>query len=335
MLPGMTPFAVAPGPLAAFLVLALPAAAQEAPSWAELGPLFAARCTLCHAGDGAPLGLQLDSYEGAMAGSQDGPVLVAGDPEGSELVRRVRGASQPAMPLIGEPLSEEEIGRIEAWILAGLPEGGGEATEEPPAAATAAPEEEPVAGAAAPEPAQAVEGPSPPDAPPGPGEPVTFVHVERIFLQRCVECHGDARAEGPPEGLRLDGLANILTGGELIVVIPGNPEASEIVRRIEGTAEPRMPFDGPPWLSEEEIALIRRWIEGGALDAAGEPSQIPVGREVRYRGTMTGPEEIDGIGFAVTGGTRIDDRPGPGEAAEVRGVVAEDGGIEATRLRDR
>jgi hypothetical protein len=56
---------------------------------------------------------------------------------------------------------------------------------------------------------------------------------------------------------------------------------------------------------------------------------------VRYRGVLTGPEEIDGIKFLITPGTRIDDRLEVGREAEVRGVVTEDGGIEATRFRDR
>lgn len=288
------------------LVLAAPAWGQEAPDWAELGPFFAERCTACHAGEGAPLGLHLDSYEGALAGSENGPVLVAGDPEGSELVRRVRGLSEPRMPLVGDPLTEDEIARIEAWVLAGLPEG------------------EALAEAPAPEP-----------APPGPGEAVTFAHVEGIFLRRCAECHSDARAEGPPEGLRLSGYAEIVAGGERVAVIPGNPDASEVVRRIEGRALPRMPFDGPPWLTDDEIELVRRWIEGGARDAEGVAAPVPVGREVRYRGVLTGPEEIDGTPFRLGPGTRIDDRPGVGQEAEVRGVVAEDGGVEATRFRER
>jgi hypothetical protein len=62
---------------------------------------------------------------------------------------------------------------------------------------------------------------------------------------------------------------------------------------------------------------------------------MPVGREVRYRGTLTGPQKIDGAEFRITPETRIDERPAVGEEAEVRGVVAEDGGIEATRFRDR
>ncbi len=96
-----------------------------------------------------------------------------------------------------------------------------------------------------------------------------------------------------------------------------------------------MPFDGPPWLTPEQIMLLRDWIAGGAMDAAGQPAPVPVGAEVRYRGTITGPDEIDGLRFTITGATRIDDRPAIGQRAEVRGQVAADGSIIATRLRDR
>jgi mono/diheme cytochrome c family protein len=189
---------------------------------------------------------------------------------------------------------------------------------------------------AAPEDEEASEVLATSDVPvPGPDEPVTFAHVERIFLQRCVECHSDASTEGPPEGLRLETYEQILQGGERLVLIPGNPGASEITRRITGAAQPRMPFDGPPWLDDEQIDRIRRWIEEGARDAGGNTAPMPVGREVRFRGVLTGPEEIDGIEVLITPGTRIDDRPGIGQEAEVRGMVNEDGEIEATRFRYR
>lgn len=48
------------------------------------------------------------------------------------------------------------------------------------------------------------------------------------------------------------------------MVIPGKPEESEMVRRIKGEAIPRMPFDGPPFLSDEQIATIVAWIASGA-----------------------------------------------------------------------
>jgi mono/diheme cytochrome c family protein len=294
--------------LAAVVCTASAPLAQEKPTWADVGPLLEERCTMCHSGQDAPLGLHLDTFEGARKGSVNGPVLIPGDPDASELVRRIRGQSEPRMPLVGDPLSDAEIAIIESWVRSELPLGD-VASEEPA-------QEEPTS--------------------PGPGEPVTFAHVERIFLQRCALCHsGNSKVGSPPEGLRLDTYENVIAGGERIAVIPGRADASELVRRIEGTAQPRMPFNGPPWLSEEDIRLIRQWIEEGAASAEGEKALMPVGGAVRFRGILTGEWSMDGVPFAVGSNTRVDDRPAIGQEAEMRGVVQDDGSIRATRLRDR
>ena len=113
------------------------------PVYAEVAPIFNQCCTLCHGGDRSSLGLELDSYANLMTGSWNGFVVVAGNPQGSELVRRIRGISQPRMPLTGPPwLSDDEIELIERWIAGGAPEGpkGGPAkkaaAEEVPPEAT-------------------------------------------------------------------------------------------------------------------------------------------------------------------------------------------------------
>jgi mono/diheme cytochrome c family protein len=286
-------------------LLATPAAAD----WEDVSAIFKERCTKCHEGDYAPLGLSLTSHAAVMSGSWTGPVVFPDTPEESPLYGRITGTLQPRMPLDGPPfLDDTEIATLRAWIEAGAP---GPAAD-------------------APVPVEA----APPD--PYADGIITFPEVERIFLTRCIECHSDNSKEGgPPEDLRLTSYAETLAGGERLAVVPGNPQASEIIRRVEGRADPRMPFDGPPWLTPEQIMLLRDWIAGGAMDAEGNPAPVPVGAQVRYRGTMTGPNEIDGIPFTITGATRIDDRPGVGQQAEVRGAVAADGSIVATRWRDR
>ena len=57
----------------------------------------------------------------------------------------------------------------------------------------------------------------------------------------------------PPEGLRLDTYANIIRGGERLAVLPRNPGLSELVRRIEGKARPRIHAEVP--LTEWRRAL--------------------------------------------------------------------------------
>jgi len=290
----------------AVMLIAVGCVAQ-AGGWAEVSALFTARCTVCHSGAAAPNGLQLDSHETAISGGWMGPVLLAGNPDGSPLIRRLRGQIIPQMPLNGPPyLSEAEISMIADWILTGMPISD-----------------------------VSVALPSAPDRP-APGEPTIFAHVESIFLQRCVKCHSAQSIMGaPPEGLRLDSYANILLGGERLALLPGNPEMSEIWRRVVGLGHPRMPFDGPPWLEDDEIQLIYDWIAQGALNSDGQPAPVPVGRELRLRGQLTAANEIDGAVFAITESTRLDDVPIIGAAAEMRGVVMDDGSVRATRLRDR
>lgn len=292
---------------AALALLLLGGAAQaQTPDFSAVGALFAERCVMCHSGEDAPLGLHLDTYEGALKGSVNGPVAVAGD-QNSPLLQRLRGQAEPQMPLDGPPfLSEAEVKLVSDWIDAGMPEGS--------ATFAALPER----------------------VRPAPGEDVLWTDVEPIFLKVCAKCHSDnSKVGGPPEGLRLDSYDHVLAADERVAVVPGNVEMSEIWRRITGLSDPRMPFDGPPWLPDDDIRLIRDWIAQGARNADGTPAPMPVGERVRLRGKVTGENEIDGARFTVTGETRLDDIPGIGGAAEMRGEVQPDGSVLATRYRGR
>jgi hypothetical protein len=88
--------------------------------WEDVSPIFTKYCINCHSSHGAALGLRLDSYNAALAGSVRGAVLLPGNPANSELVRRVRGESVPRMPFLGYPLEQDEIELIERWIDGGL-----------------------------------------------------------------------------------------------------------------------------------------------------------------------------------------------------------------------
>ncbi len=295
----------------ALSVLALsPQRATAAATYAEVAAIFAESCVACHSGEDAVLGLRLDSLDGIRRGSDNGPVAIAGKPADSELVRRIKGISEPRMPLTGPPfLNNVQIAAIEAWVAAGMP-----GTEPPPGAVAEAP----------------------PRRRPAPGEPVVWSDVAPILLKRCVKCHTDKGLRGrPPEGLRLKSRNMVLAGGERVVVIPGNPGGSELVRRIVGHSQPRMPLDGPPYLADEEIRLIADWIAQGAPDDAGKRAPVPVGARVRLEGVLTGRWQVDGTPVTVTVGTRIEKTPRVGERVEVRGIVAADGSILVRRLRRR
>ena len=110
--------------VALVLSVAAPASAEGdfPPDWDDASAVFVRRCNMCHSELGAFRGLRLDTYAAALAGSQRGAVLLPGDPDASELMRRLRGESPPRMPFLGPPLPKDEINVIERWIAAGLPE---------------------------------------------------------------------------------------------------------------------------------------------------------------------------------------------------------------------
>lgn len=100
---------------------AIVASAQQAPTWDDVGPIFADNCTRCH-GPGGRAGLNLSTYDTALAGSSFRVVLVSGDPDNSRLVERITGQITPQMPRGAAPLSQDDIDTIIAWIAGGLQE---------------------------------------------------------------------------------------------------------------------------------------------------------------------------------------------------------------------
>lgn len=86
--------------------------------------------------------------------------------------------------------------------------------------------------------------------------------MQPIFNANCAgsNCH----VGGMANGLSLASYTSLMQGGNSgAVVIPGNPDGSIIVRRLEGNIQPQMPFGRSP-LPTPQIQLIRDWITQGA-----------------------------------------------------------------------
>lgn len=96
--------------------------AQQVP-YDALSPILATRCSMCHAGASAAADLRLDSLQGLLKGSRNGPVVTAGELADSELIRRLKGTAQPRMPMTGPPfLSDVDVASIVRCIDAGAPD---------------------------------------------------------------------------------------------------------------------------------------------------------------------------------------------------------------------
>ncbi len=88
----------------------------------HIAPLLQTYCVGCHGADDPEGGLRLESYEQLMAGGHSGVVVTPGEPASSPLLQQLRGTLAPAMPPKSEDQpTEDEIARMEAWIVGGAP----------------------------------------------------------------------------------------------------------------------------------------------------------------------------------------------------------------------
>jgi hypothetical protein len=95
------------------------------------------------------------------------------------------------------------------------------------------------------------------------------LHIRPILSDRCFKCHGPD-ANQRKANLRLDtqegALAALKDNPKAHVIIPGSPDQSEVFLRIStsDTSQLMPPPKSNLVLNENEIALIKKWIEQGA-----------------------------------------------------------------------
>ncbi len=138
--------------------------------------------------------------------------------------------------------------------------------------------------------------------------------VAPILKAHCASCH---TAKNPAGQLDLtDGIKLVKSK----VVVPGNPEKSELMARILGSGgKPRMPMGFAP-LSSQQIETIRSWIKAGAQISKSKrvhwayqaplPPKIP---KVSSQAWVRNP--IDAFVLARLDAARM--RPGPPASKEI------------------
>lgn len=96
---------------------------------------------------------------------------------------------------------------------------------------------------------------------------VSYVaHIKPLFVTHCIKCHNDAKQKGD---YRLDTKPFAFEPGSTgeKPIIPGKADDSLLVKVIEGKGEYKenmMPPKGTI-LSTQQVAMIRRWIDEGAV----------------------------------------------------------------------
>jgi hypothetical protein len=94
----------------------------------------------------------------------------------------------------------------------------------------------------------------------------------QIFSAHCTVCHSGGSASA---GLNLEAgnayenLVNRASSEKsgAVRVIPGDAENSYLVQKLRGDANIvglRMPRNGPPYLTDDQINLVKQWIQDGA-----------------------------------------------------------------------
>ncbi len=84
-------------------------------------PVLQRACFECHGPDMQKASLRLDAKTHAFTSGDHAPVIVPGQPDASELLRRVTlpRTNKESMPRRGKPLSASEIAALRAWIAEG------------------------------------------------------------------------------------------------------------------------------------------------------------------------------------------------------------------------
>jgi hypothetical protein len=87
--------------------------------------------------------------------------------------------------------------------------------------------------------------------------------IKPIMVAKCLKCHSQLEAEGE---LRLDSITAMLTGGGRgPAIVKGDSKVSLLIRAMRDEEEDLlMPAGGPP-LKSQQINLIAKWIDDGAI----------------------------------------------------------------------
>jgi mono/diheme cytochrome c family protein len=249
----------------------------------EARNILANHCYDCHSIKKSKGKLRLDALEYMLKGGKEGPALVVGHPEKSEMIRRIKlpASDDDAMPTKGKRLSKKEIEILELWVKQGAP-WPGVALKSAPSTAAIDQEEEIEENSSVVKKSGSSEdrimntSEMPVKAP----EVLNAnqlqelnINVRTILAHNCYACHNATKTKG---GLRLDKKEFIFKGGEDgPILVPGNPEKSDMIRRVKLPFghDDAMPTKGKR-LSKEDIAMLEYWIQQGAPWPSGPEKSL-------------------------------------------------------------
>ncbi len=97
--------------------------------------------------------------------------------------------------------------------------------------------------------------------------------IRPILKAHCFHCHGEGEKLGGGVDLRLRHFMAETKTEDGLVLVPGNPEASLMLKLVKSGDMPKKEKK----LGGEDAALIEKWIQSGAPTATAEPKDLPKG----------------------------------------------------------
>ena len=92
----------------------------------KVRPILAENCFGCHGPDQQKGQLRLDSREAILMGGENGPALMAGQPDESRLIQTVRQSHPGSQTPPPKRLTDRQIGDLSEWVKLGAPWPAGE-----------------------------------------------------------------------------------------------------------------------------------------------------------------------------------------------------------------
>lgn len=135
-------------------------------------------------------------------------------------------------------------------------------------------------------------------------EPPGYEQASAVLQKYCAGCHNADDAEG---GLSVETFAAMQKGGENgPLFLPGDAKSSRMIRLLTGAAEPRMPPEDNERPNDDELQLLRDWIDAGARGPEGaEPKPMLRTPKIKSRSERTAinaaAASLDGSRIALAG----------------------------------
>ncbi|MFT4589456.1 MAG: hypothetical protein ACI8QF_003571, partial [Limisphaerales bacterium] len=109
-------------------------------------------------------------------------------------------------------------------------------------------------------------------------------HVVPILRNHCFNCHNADKKKADLDVASYNGI--IAGGGSGSSVAAGDASGSLLWKLINHLEEPNMPPKGPK-LPESELAVFKKWIDGGLLESSG--SKAVVSKKPKFDLTLSAP----------------------------------------------